>query len=106
MLGSRGVGYARTTNTNCRSANSGHWIRCFRQATGNGFQWPFSFLLLKGDEMKHRQRRLSKSPNVSQPVPLTEAQTAFGTILGQCLAKEWQRLSARPPQASLPGKPN
>ena len=106
MLGSRGVGDPRATIANCRSANSGHWIRCFRQATGNGFQWPFSLLLLKGDEMKHRQRRLSKSPDASRPVPLTEAQQAFAVVLGQCLAQEWRRQPARPPRIPPPSGPN
>ncbi len=47
------------------------------------------------------QRRSSKLPAANPPMLLTEAQTAFAVVLGQCLAKEWLRRTA-PRQPSVP----
>lgn len=44
--------------------------------------------------MKSSQRRSLKLPAANPLAPLTEAQTAFATVLGQCLAKEWMRRTA------------
>ena len=56
--------------------------------------------------MKSRQRRSSKLPAANPVAPLTEAQTAFAVVLGQCLAKEWMRLTIRTAQGSRPTKPD
>lgn len=44
--------------------------------------------------MKPSQRKSPGVPAGKPPVPLTEAQTTFAVVLGQCLAKEWMRLMA------------
>lgn len=55
--------------------------------------------------MKPSQRKSPGVPAAKPPVPLTEPQTNFAVVLGQCLAKEWIRLSARSPETSRPTKP-
>ena len=47
--------------------------------------------------MKSSQRRSSKLPAANPLAPLTDAQAAFAVVLGQCLAKEWIRLTVRSP---------
>ncbi|MCX7422126.1 MAG: hypothetical protein NT013_21650 [Planctomycetia bacterium] len=56
--------------------------------------------------MKSRQRRSSKLPAANPVAPLTEAQTAFAAVLGQCLAKEWIRQTGKSPKTSQPTKPD
>ncbi len=56
--------------------------------------------------MKPSQRKSPGLPAGKPPVPLTEAQTTFAVVLGQCVAKEWIRLSVRSTESSGPTKPN
>lgn len=56
--------------------------------------------------MKSSQRKSPGLPAGKPPVPLTEAQMAFAVVLGQCLTKEWIRLSVRPPESTRPTKPD
>ena len=54
--------------------------------------------------MKLTQNRIPKLSTADLTRPLTEAQSAFSLVLGQCLVKEWMPLTIRTPQTSRPNK--